>query len=172
MCCVVRAVHLDLVPNLTADSFLQSFRRFTARRGFPHKMVSDNGKTFKAAAKRVQILLNHANVQHYSADGIEWCFNLKKAPWWGEVFERMIKSLKRCLKKSIGCARPTYDKLLTTLAEVEMILNSRPLSYVEPLTPSHLLIGCRVLNLPDTMMACSDDGEDIGVSQERARHLT
>ena len=81
-CCVIRAVHLDLVPNLTANSFLQSFRRFTARRGFPRKMVSDNAKTFKAAAKSVQTLLNHTDVQHYSADvGIEWCFNLEKAPW-------------------------------------------------------------------------------------------
>ena len=184
-CCVVRAVHLDLVPSLTADSFLHSFRRFTARRGFPHKMVSDNGKTFKAAAKSIQTLLNHSNVQQYSADvGMDWCFNLEKAPWWGGVFERMIKSAKICLKKSVGRARLTYDELLTVLAEVEMILNSRPLSYVssedieEPLTPSHLLIGHRVLNLPDTVVTCSegDIDEDIDVSQEslskRARHLS
>ena len=46
------------------------------------------------------------------------------------VFERMVKSVKRCLKKSIGRARLTYDELLTTLVEVEMILNSRTLSYV------------------------------------------
>ena len=96
----------------------------------------------------------------------------------------MIKSVKRCLKKSIGRPRLTYDELLTTLAEMEMILNSRSLSYVssedieEPLTPSHLLIGHRVLNLLGTMMACSEDdtGEDVNVSQEslskRARHLS
>ena len=61
-CCIVRAVHLDLVPNLTTDSFLRGFRRFAAQRGFPHKMVSDNGKMFKAAAKSIQILLNHSDV--------------------------------------------------------------------------------------------------------------
>ena len=86
---------------------------------------------------------------------MEWIFNLEKAPWWGGVFERMIKSVKRCLRKIIGRARLCYDELLTALTEVEMIVNSRPLSYVstedieEPLTPSHLLVGQRILSLPD-----------------------
>ena len=39
-CCVVRAVHLDLVPNLTTEAFLRSFRRFVTRRGLPKKVVS------------------------------------------------------------------------------------------------------------------------------------
>ena len=96
----------------------------------------------------------------------------------------MVKLAKRCLKKSVGRARLTYDEVLTVLAELEMILNSRPLSYVssedieESLTPSHLLIGHRVLNLPDTAVTCSegDVDEDIDVSQKslskRARHLS
>ena len=63
--------------------------------------------------------------------------------------------MKRCLKKTIGGARLTYDELLTVVSEVEMILNSQPLSYIssqdikEHLTPSHLMIGRRVLPLPD-----------------------
>ena len=42
-----------------------------------------------------------------------------------------------------------------TFTEVEAVLNSRPLTYVssedatEPLTPSHLLVGYRILTLPD-----------------------
>ena len=70
----------------------------------------------------------------------------------------MIKSVKRCLRKTIGQARLTYDELLTALTEVEMVVNSRPLSYVstedaeEPLTPSHLLIGRKVLSLPDSTL--------------------
>jgi len=73
----------------------------------------------------------------------------------------------------------TYDELLTAVTEAEMIINSRPLSYVstedieEPLTPSHLLVGHRVLSLPDPSRTCGEDS--IDVSQEtlskRAKHL-
>ena len=48
-------------------------------------------------------------------------------------------------------------KLLTILAEIEIVLNSRPLTYVstddleEPLTPSHLLVGRQLMSLPDSL---------------------
>ena len=45
-CCVVRALHLDVVPNLTSEGFMRSFRRFTARRGMPSTIITDNGRTF------------------------------------------------------------------------------------------------------------------------------
>ena len=181
-CSVVRAVHLDLVPNMTADAFLQSFRRFTARRGFPRRMVLDNGKTFKSADKIIRSVLTHPDVKQYSSSiGLQWYFNLEKAPWWGGLFERMIKSMKRCLRKTVGRAKLSYDELLTTLAEVEMILNSRPLSYIssddseEPLTPSHLVMGRRVLNLLDYVL-CYNEDEDFTVSRDvltkRMKHLS
>ena len=60
-------------------------------------MISDNGKTFKATAKGISAMLSDSVVQGCSAKtGIQWSFNLKKAPWWGGLFERMIKSTKRC----------------------------------------------------------------------------
>ena len=38
-CAAKRAVHLELLRNLSTDTFLQSFRRFTARRGLPEKFL-------------------------------------------------------------------------------------------------------------------------------------
>ena len=118
-------------------------------------MISDNGKAFKAAAKTIQAVLGHNDVKSYfSVLGVKWVFNIPKAPWWGGIFERMVRSTKRCLRKIVGQAKLSYDELLTALTEVEMVLNSRPLMYVsaddfeEPLTPSHLLIGRRVMSLP------------------------
>ncbi len=162
-CCTTRAVHLDLVQDMNAHSFIRCLKRFTARRGLPHKMLSNNAITFKSAAKMISATLRHPDVQRYFADiGIKWSFNLEKAPWWGGIFERMVKCAKRCLKKVVGRASLTYDELLTVVTEVEMILNSRPISYVstedveEPLTPSHLLIGRRIIGLPNVLLSDSD----------------
>ena len=178
-CCVTRAVHLDLVPNLNALTFLRSFKRFTSRRGVPSKVVSDNAKTFKSASKIIRSVLNEPEVKkHFAELRVEWAFNLEKAPWWGGIFERMIKSAKRCLKKSVGRASLTYDELLTLVTEIEAVLNSRPLTYVstddleEPLTPSHLLLGYRVLSLPDPTLSNDPDydesANDLG---RRMKHL-
>ena len=128
-CCVTRAIHLDLVPSLTASAFMRSLRRFSARRGTPLLMVSDNGKTLKSAAREITKLMNDPAVKQYFANArMKWTFSLEKAPWWGGIFERLVRSVKRCLKKTIGGATLTYEELLTVVVEVEMILNCRPLS--------------------------------------------
>ena len=74
---------------------------------------------------------------------------MEKAPWQGGFFERLIQSAKRCLKRTIGNAKLSHEELSTIVTEVELILTSRPLTYVstedleEPLTPSHLITGRR-----------------------------
>lgn len=118
-------------------------------------MISDNAKTFVSASRRLKALFHLPEVRcHLENKQITWSFNTPKAPWQGGFFERLIKSVKRCLKKLLGRACVTYEELLTILTEIECILNSRPLTYVstedleEPLTPSHLLCGRRLLSLP------------------------
>ena len=99
-CCVVWAVYLDLVPDMTAPAFIRSFKRFIARRGLPWKIVSENRKTFKAASRTICAVVNHETVQCYlSGVGVKWMFNLPRTPWLGGVFERMVRSTKRCLVK-------------------------------------------------------------------------
>ena len=50
-CSVSRAIHLELVRNLTTQEFIKSIKRLTARRGSPKVIYSDNAKTFQAGAK-------------------------------------------------------------------------------------------------------------------------
>ena len=109
--------------------------------------------------------------QHLSEVEVAWNFNLEKARWWGGIFERMVRSTKRCLRKMIGPAKFTHDELLTAVIEVEAIINSRPLSYVsaddleEQLTPSHLVTGRRILSLPENLCYREEiDDEDFEIT--------
>ena len=61
-----RAVNLDLVPRLTTEAFVRSFKRFIARRGVPNLVVSDNRSTFKSEELR-KLQADHR---------IEWKFNV------------------------------------------------------------------------------------------------
>ena len=178
-CCITRAVHLEAVPNLTAQAFLRCFRRYVARRSMPSFVISDNAKTFKSASKELKKIMNCPSViTHFTLERIKWSYNLEKAPWWGGFYERLVKSLKSGLKKTIGQAKLTQDELATVVAEAKMILNCRLISYVstedleEPLTPAHLIIGRRINALPDVDSRLD---EDLRISQNdlsrRARHL-
>lgn len=102
-CLITRAVHLDITTDLSTETFLRYLKRFAARRGLPHKFLSDNGKTFKAAARFMKTVFKDKMVlNHLSDRGVEWLFNIEKAPWWGGAFERLVKSTKRCLRKMVG----------------------------------------------------------------------
>ena len=81
-CCVIRAIHLELVPDMMTTTFIRCLKRFSARRGLPRRIVSDNVKTFKAASRLIKTIFNHKDVKDYlSHTGVEWTFNLEKAPW-------------------------------------------------------------------------------------------
>ena len=158
-CAVTRAVHLELVSDMGAQSFLNCFRRFTARRGTPAIVISDNAQTFKTTGMNLKELYNHPEVRaELDRKGVEWVLEwkyiLERAPNWGGFYERLIGMTKRCLKRVLGNARLSYDELHTILVEIEGTLNARPLSYVEGepydiLTPSHLLFGRNIRSLPD-----------------------
>ena len=84
-CIAVRAVHLEVVEDMTAEHFLEAFRRFIARRGKPNKIISDNAATFKAAKNAIDIAWNDITrdreVHSYlSENRIEWKFIIELSP--------------------------------------------------------------------------------------------
>ncbi|XP_053407998.1 uncharacterized protein LOC128559687 [Mercenaria mercenaria] len=148
-CASTRAVHVEVVPDLSTASFMQAFRRFSSRHLLPEIMVSDNCTTFEAASQEVHRLYNSRKLHDsLSSKGTEWRFIPKRAPWYGGWWERLIGMAKEALKKVLGRSYVNYQTLQTIVTEIETVLNDRPLTYVtsgvsdpEPLTPSHLLYG-------------------------------
>ena len=156
-CASTRAVHLELTKELSAVAFLQSFRKFCARRGVPAVIMSDNAKTFKHSSKEIKKIVRSDQVrEHLTNYNTEWQFIAEKAPWWGGYWERMVQSVKRCLRKTIGRSSLTIDEMGTVLVEVEATINNRPLTYMYndsegvsfTLTPAHLIYGRRLVTRP------------------------
>jgi hypothetical protein len=170
-CGVVRAVHLELTASLGLDDFLCAFRRFCARRGVPSVIYSDNARTFKAAARILREAASRVGSLSPSP-APQWRFNAPFAPWWGGWWERLVGSVKSCLRKSLGRRSLTRVELETFLTEVEGCLNSRPLTRVtteEPeavLTPNHFLLG----RLPHERSELCDLASPFGATDLQSAH--
>ena len=104
-CASSSTVHLDLSVDATSETFIRSFLRFISRRGMPGTMVSDNGKTFESKELK----------EFCASKGIKWKHIVERSPWWGGFYERLVRSVKRCLKKVLRTARLSYEELLTLL---------------------------------------------------------
>ena len=98
-CAVTRAVHLEVVSDLTEKSFLQASRRFTSRKSLPYHMISDNASTYLAAADELKQLFQSPSLKDsLTRQGVEWQFIPKRAPWYGGFWERLIGLTKRTIK--------------------------------------------------------------------------
>ena len=150
-CLKIRAVHLELVETLSAKSFLLCMRRFIARRGTPAMIISDNGSQIKLGSNVIQNIWSKSqdndDVQSFVADkGISWKFVTEHAPWQGGFYERLVRTVKSALKKSLGKSKIGTEQMTTLITEIESVVNSRPLLYsnddinsIESLTPAHFI---------------------------------
>ena len=79
-CCITRAIHLDLVRDMSTPTFIRALKRFSARQGLPKRILSDNAKTFKAAAKLLKtIFARKSNVTCVTSE-LSGCLTSRKHP--------------------------------------------------------------------------------------------
>ena len=169
VCFTSKAVHIELVGDLSTDCFLLSLKRFIARRGVPKVMYSDNATNFVGAHRKLEELrMKYADeaqkIETYAAEeGFRFEFIPPRAPHFGGIWEAAVKSAKNLLVRTIGSAMLTAEELTTILAEIEAVLNSRPIAPLssdpndgEALTPAHLLIGGSLRSIPDCKVPLKD----------------
>ncbi|XP_058826816.1 uncharacterized protein LOC131686839 [Topomyia yanbarensis] len=151
-CMTTRAIHLELAHSLTTDSCILALRNFIARRGMPIEIISDRGTNFIGASRVLKEALKNIDqeklMKHFVSVDTKWSFNPPASPHFGGCWERLIQSVKKALDEIKQKRLPTDELLRNMLAEIEMIINSRPLTELpleeeisEPLTPNHLLLG-------------------------------
>lgn len=166
-CLTTRAVHIEVATDLSTPNFIAALKRFLARRGPVHVMHSDNGTNFKGADRYLRDLYNFLNneyrlkLEHELAESrIRFSFICPNSPHKGGAWESMIKVLKTHLYRVIGTQLLSYEELITVLAQVECVLNSRPLTVLSSdpaelsaLTPSHFLHTAPLFSLPAPTVA-------------------
>ncbi|XP_037976042.2 uncharacterized protein LOC105390026 [Plutella xylostella] len=166
-CLTVRAIHIELVATLTTESLIMALRRQACRRGWAQQLFSDNGTNLRGADTELRRSIQDLDQQVLKSAAINygttWTFIPPTSPHWGGAWERLIRSVKASLKIILRERTPREEVLLTLMAEVEQIVNSRPLTHVsvepgssEALTPNHFLLGSSS-NLPVLGEFCESD---------------
>ncbi|KAI5731279.1 hypothetical protein M8J77_007377 [Diaphorina citri] len=164
VCMTTKAVHLELVSDLSTETFIAALKRFISRRGKCVEIYSDNGSNFVGAKNVLQDLqklfadpkfskqlLEFAQTEH-----LTWHFIPPNSPHMGGLWEAGIKSTKYHLQRIVGEHKLTYEQYSTLLTQIEAVLNSRPLyassedpNDYTPLTPGHFLIGSSFQAFPE-----------------------
>ena len=176
-CLTCRAVHIEIAHSLDTDSFLNALVRFISRRGRPRLIRSDNGTNFVGGERELRSALeswNQKKIHNFlSQRQIKWIFNTPGASHFGGVWERLIRSTKKILKALINEQLLSEESLTTTMAEVERIMNDRPLTPVSTdprdfnaLTPSQLL-----LLKPNPCLPLGSFGEDSNYCRRRWKQI-
>ncbi|KAK3096683.1 hypothetical protein FSP39_002345 [Pinctada imbricata] len=150
-CMVVRAVHIEVLDEMSSSCFINALRRFCALRGEVKVIHSDRGTNFIGSTKDLNanvINIEDRPVKSYLTEhGINWVFNPPHSSHTGGVWERMIGVARRILDSILlDVKHLTHDVITTLMAEVTSIINARPLTPLTtdpevpfPLTPSTLL---------------------------------
>jgi transposase InsO family protein len=163
VCFATKAIHIEVVSDMTTESFLAALRRFIARRGKPRTIYSDNGTNFQGAAnqlhaiyKMLQSKVQMTTIQDFlTSEGCDWFFIPPNSPHFGGLWEAAVKSMKYHMKRVLGLHVATFEELATLMTQIEACLNSRPLFTVSDdpfnasyLSPGHFLIGQPLTQLP------------------------
>lgn len=129
-CLNIRAIHLDLIPDMSSQSFLLSFQRFSNLYGIPTHLYSDNAKSFILGGDLLaQSLASDIFSEHMRKNNIKHVKIPVYSAWVGSAWERLIRVVKNSMYKTIGKAKLDYFQMLTSLSNIKNIVNSRPLTY-------------------------------------------
>ena len=158
-CLGTRAVHVDLAPDYSTEKFLLVLRRFVLMRGYPAKLISDNGTQLTAANEELQKVAKawdwNELVAFGATKGLQWEFIPADAPWQNGTSEALVKSVKKAIVVAIGESIMTFSELQTVCYEAANLVNETPIGRhpTSPedgtyLCPNDLLLGRSTPRVP------------------------
>ena len=152
-CMNSRAVHIEVLDDMTTDALLNALRCFIAMIGPVHQLRSDRGSNFVGARNELAAATEEMNLNkiasHLRDHDCEFLLNPPYSSHHGGVWERQIRTIRSTLDHLLKdfTGRLDTSSFRTFLHEAMAIINSRPLTTQclndplspTPLTPNHLL---------------------------------
>ena len=152
-CLSSRAIHIEVLETMDANSFICALRRFLAIRGPVARLRCDQGTSFvreKSQFDDALLEMDQTQIHKFTTEqGCEWMFNPPHASHFRGVWECQIDTIRRVLDAmllGIGRAQLTHELPVTLMAEVSGIVHSRPIAAIssdvdepQPLTPAMVL---------------------------------
>ena len=162
-CLNIRAVYLDLVPDMTTGTFLMSFIRFCNRFTIPTHLYSDNALSFIAGGNLLEkALTSQGFSDHLQQSNVKHIRTPTYSPWVASNWERLLRIVKGCLFKAVGRVKFTQFQLMTLLSDIENSINNRPLTYrssdndLDCISPNSFLKICN-----GSSLIFNDDSHDL-----------
>ncbi|GFU63331.1 integrase catalytic domain-containing protein [Trichonephila clavipes] len=163
ICFITKAIHIEVVTELTTEAMIATLKQFFSRRGKSTSVCTDNVTNFIGANRESQRLYNLIKnppdilANYLTNEEITSKFIPARSPNFGGLWEAGVKSFKRHFKRTVGDARLTLEQFITITTQIESILNSRPLTPMSSdpndfavLSPGHFLIGLFKVYLSQT----------------------
>jgi len=136
-CLTTRAIHIEILYSMSAQSCLMAFQNFIILRGAPLRVLSDRGSNFLGAKNILHEMETKWNQKLREkgviTQNIEWDFNPAKASSMNGSVERMIGLIKNVLKNLHETLNkkliiPGDEEFRCLICEIIGMLNNRPLT--------------------------------------------
>lgn len=150
ICLTTKAVHFEVVGDMSTAEYVMALENFIARRGIPSIMYTDNGTNLVGGEREIRTLhdqfMSQTNelTRKLAATRIKFKRIPARASHMGGIWERAVGLMKYHLSRVMKTTKLTTRRFDHVLKQIECSLNSRPLwaithnaDDVEVITPSH-----------------------------------
>lgn len=150
ICLTTKAVHFEVVGDMSTAEYVMALENFIARRGIPSTMYTDNGTNLVGGEREIRTLhdqfMSQTNelTRKIAATRIKFKRIPARASHMGGIWERAVGLMKYHLSRVMKNTKLTTRRFDHVLKQIECSLNSRPLwaithnaDDVEVITPSH-----------------------------------